>query len=102
MREKLLTTREVSQLLQLPEKEILDMAHANLIPHFRVAGEYLRFKKEDIARVRETLKNKYSLPDNQGQQWEKIQDFFYFNGFYLICAGVIVFLLWFIFKDVIA
>ena len=45
MREKLLTTREVSKVLGLPEKDIIDLANSNLMPHFKVAGEFLRFRR---------------------------------------------------------
>ena len=32
------------------EKEVIDLAKANVIPHFKVAGEFFRFNKEDILK----------------------------------------------------
>ena len=46
MQEKLFTTREVSHTLGISEKDVIDLANKNLIPHFKVAGELLRFRKE--------------------------------------------------------
>ena len=46
MGEKLLTTREVSKILDISEKDVIELTQANKIPHFKVAGEFLRFKKK--------------------------------------------------------
>ncbi|MBU0693557.1 MAG: helix-turn-helix domain-containing protein [Candidatus Omnitrophica bacterium] len=100
MKEKLLTTREVSQILEISEKDIIDLANANLLPCFKVAGEFLRFKKEDVARIKETIRKKYNLGAGIYQRRERIRDFFYFNNFYIICTAIIIFFLWIIFKGI--
>ena len=99
MKEKLLTTREVSKILGLSEQEIIDLASANLLPSFRVAGEFLRFRKEEIFKVKETIKNKYNLPEKKHKLRDTFREFVYFNDFYIVSAAVIVVLLWTIFKD---
>lgn len=99
MKEKLLTTREVSQILGLSEQDIIDLAKANLLPSFKVAGEFLRFRKEDILRVKETIKKKYNLPEIEYRTFERLREFIYFNDFYIISAAIIIALLWFVFKD---
>lgn len=99
MEEKLLTTREVSHILRISEKEVIDMANANLLPHFKVAGEFVRFKRKDILKVKETIKRKYNLPDRKHRKAERLREFIYFNDFYIVCTGIIIALLWVILKD---
>jgi hypothetical protein len=75
------------------------MANANLLPHFKVAGEFIRFKRKDILRFKETIKRKYNLPEKKYKRLERFKEFLYFNDFYIICTGIIIALLWIIFKD---
>jgi predicted DNA-binding transcriptional regulator AlpA len=100
MREKLLATREVSHILGISEKEIIDLANNNVIPHFKLAGEFLRFRREDILRIKPAIKKKYNLPEKKYHTIEKVKDFFYFNDFYIISAAIIIVLLWVIIKGV--
>ena len=94
MRERLLTTREVSQLLCISEKEVIDLANQGEIPAYRVGGEFLRFRREEILKIRTKFKKVSSY------SWrEKISDFFYFNDFYIISLVLISLLLWVIFKS---
>ena len=93
MRERLLTTREASQLLGISEKEIIELANQGKIPAYRVGGEFLRFRQEEILKI----KNKFK---KASYSWkEKISDFFYFNDFYIISLILISLLLWIIFKS---
>ncbi|UCC95100.1 MAG: helix-turn-helix domain-containing protein [Candidatus Omnitrophota bacterium] len=99
MKDKLLNTREVSHILGLSEKEIIDLANSGLIPHFQLGGEFLRFKREDILKIKEDIKKKYSLPYVKSHRKEKIKEFFYFNDFYIVATVVIIVLIWIIIKD---
>ncbi len=99
MKEKLIATREVSQILGILEKEVIDMAEAKLIPHFKVAGEFLRFKKEDVLRVKPKIKKMYNLPEKKIRYIEELREFIYFNDFYIISITIIVVLIWVILKD---
>ena len=99
MREKLLSTREVSHILGISEKDIIELADANLLPHFKVAGEFLRFRRDDILKVKETIKKKYSLPHKKFHRKERFRDFIYFNDFYIVSTALIIALLWIILKD---
>lgn len=101
MQEKLFTTREVSHTLGISEKDVIDLANKNLIPHFKVAGEFLRFRKEDILRIKPAIKKKYSLPEKNYRSLEKVREFIYFNDFYLVSAVIVIFLLWIIIKDLV-
>jgi excisionase family DNA binding protein len=101
MSEKLLTTREASHVLGISEKDIINLANSNLIPHFKVAGEFLRFKRDDVLRVRPAIKKKYNIPDKKYHRLERIKEFLYFNDFYIVSLALIIFLLWIIIKDII-
>jgi len=102
MREKLFTTREVSHTLGIPEKDVIELANKNLIPHFKVAGEFLRFKKEDILRIKPVIKKKYNIPEKKGRSLERAREFVYFNDFYLVSVMAIIILLWVILNDLAA
>jgi excisionase family DNA binding protein len=101
MREKLLTTREASQILGISEKEIIDFASSGLIPHFKIGGEFLRFRREDILKVKEEIRRKYNLSLKKYTWRDKIKDFFYFNDFYIVSFLIILILTWIIFKDIL-
>ncbi len=84
--EKLLTIREVSTMLGIPEKEVMDLSDSGTIPAYKIGGVYLRFKRQEIeiyrrkikpAQHKEPVENKYALRD-------RISDFFYFNDFYIL------------------
>ncbi|MFO8052530.1 MAG: helix-turn-helix domain-containing protein [Candidatus Omnitrophota bacterium] len=99
MRSKLMTTREVSHELGLSEKEVIQLAQDNNIPHFRIGGEFLRFKKEDIIKIKPKIKKKYGLSENSRSLKNRAKEFLYFNDFYIGSIIVIVALLWLIIKD---
>lgn len=92
--EKLLTVREVSLLLHVSEKEVMDLAETGVIPAYKVGGVYIRFKKEQVeeywrsprphSHKKEFIKN-VSFRD-------KLSDFLYFYDFYIF-AGVLIILL---------
>lgn len=97
MNQKLLTTREVSLILQIPEKEVIELAGAGIIPHVKLAGEFLRFKKEEVLGIKETIKKKYNIPEKKTRHFEQIREFFYFYDFYIIIVLLSLALLWVIF-----
>ncbi len=101
MKEKLLTTREVSRILGIPEGEIINLSGSKLIPHFKVGGKFLRFRREDIVKIKPAIKKKYHLPLENNQRAEKIKDFLYFNDFYIISSAIILVLIWIIVKDIL-
>ena len=96
MSEKLLTIREVAYLLGISEKEVIDLSDRGVIPAYKVAGVYLRFKKDQIEQYKFRRKDKsfqrvYTFRDG-------LHDFFYFYDFYIISVVLIVILFWIIVK----
>jgi excisionase family DNA binding protein len=100
MKDKLLGTREVSQILGISEKEIIELANSRMIPHFRLGGEFLRFKKDDVLRIKPAIKKRYNLPEKKRNRFEQLREFFYFNDFYIVATAIILVLLWIIIKDI--
>jgi len=101
MQEKLLTTREASRALGISEKEIIDLAESDAIGHFKVAGEFLRFRKEDVLKARAAVKKKYNLPEKKHLRMARVKEFFYFNDFYIASAVIVAILLWIIIKGIV-
>ena len=99
MREKLLTTREASQLLNISEQDIIDLTHLGKIPHFKVAGEFLRFRKDDIFKLKREIQKRFDIHREIPPLAERMQEFLYFNDFYILSTIIIMMLLWVIFKS---
>ena len=96
MREKLLTTREVSQILGISEKEVIELANQGKIPSYRIAGEFLRFEKKEIFKIKNELRKTQARVS-----WrERVADFFYFNDFYILSLIIILLLVWIILKGI--
>jgi len=93
--EKLLTIRDVSLILGISEKEVLDLAESGTIPAYKIGGLYLRFKKEQIEDYKKSIKYSPSKADTPAGYplRDKLRDFFYFNDFYILTVLIIILLL---------
>jgi len=125
MSEKLLTIKEISSYLNMSEGQIRKLVDEGVMPAYRIGGSFLRFRKEQIDAIKDEIAQislmplKYKLPEKKDdgkmtpetcyvakQDIEEskesisdvIYDFFYFNDFYIICAAIIGFILFMIFK----
>ncbi|MFA6358206.1 MAG: helix-turn-helix domain-containing protein [Candidatus Omnitrophota bacterium] len=100
LEEKMLTVRDVSMLLGVPEKEVLDLAETGTIPGYKVGGLYLRFKKEQVEQYRKNqshLHPKAAKLESAGVK-NRIHDFFYFNDFYIFAVIFIILLSYLLFR----
>ena len=98
--EKMLTVRDVSIILEVSEKDVLDLAEKGEIPGYKIGGVYLRFKKEQVEQYKKNhhhLHPAAALKDQVGAP-DAIHDFFYFNDFYIVAVIVIALLLYAIFR----
>lgn len=96
IREKLLTLKEVADFLGFTEEEVKDFVTRGKISAYKLGGELLRFKKDEIEALREKIeiskrRVKYSFRD-------RIKDFVYFNNFYFFAAILIAILLFIILR----
>jgi len=98
--EKLLTVREVSVILGVFEKDVLDLAEKGIIPAYKIGGLYLRFKKDQVEQYRKT--HHHAHPEVQAKESgmfaDTIHDFFYFNNFYIFATLFIILLGFFIYR----
>jgi len=120
MSEKLLTLHELSEYLGLKEERVIDLVDKKIITAYKLGGELLRFRKEqidairaeidsrvnelgamtagDIKRVRKE-KLKMSLESvGKNDLKDAVSDFLYFNDFYIFSGIVLVILMIIIFK----
>ncbi|MEW6100849.1 MAG: helix-turn-helix domain-containing protein [Candidatus Omnitrophota bacterium] len=98
--EKLLTVREVSHILGISEKEVVDFAEKGAIPAYKIGGVYLRFKKDQIQGFKKTAPtfSTKRQPQEPHSFKDRLSDFLYFNDFYIISILIISALLTVIFK----
>lgn len=106
--DKLLTAKQVSEELGMPEQEIIDLVEKGIIPAYKIGGVYLRFKPEQIEEARRKVsrkvkarKHKQVLQQDKTDKAgfiEALQDFFYFNGFYILALLIIMVMLFIIFR----
>ncbi len=97
--EKLLTVREVSLFLGISEKDVMDLAQAGKVPAYKVGGVYLRFKRDQVEKYQKSNvapTHEIYNPKQQSFQ-EKVNDFFYFNDFYILSAVLILLIVFIIF-----
>jgi excisionase family DNA binding protein len=96
--EKLLTVRDVSLILGVSEKEVLDLAESGLLPAYKVGGVYLRFKRDQVEDyLRRKKQANPAIPEKKISIKDNLSDFLYFNDFYILAILIIGFLLFIIF-----
>jgi excisionase family DNA binding protein len=92
--EKMLTVRDVSIMLGVSEKDVLDLTEKGTLPGYKVGGVYLRFKQEQVEQYKKDqnhLKPAAAKEETEDLR-SKIQDFFYFNDFYIFALILIILL----------
>ncbi len=96
--EKLVTIREAAAILNISEREVIDLAESGKIPAYKIGGVYLRFKREQLEEVKRNLHltGIKHYPQNKYSFGEKISDFFYFNDFYILSVILIAVIFLFI------
>lgn len=94
MAEKLLTIRDVSSILGISEKEVIERSERGEIPAYKVGGVYLRFQKDQVERLTHVSRRQKADAHSSGYSaGERLRDFFYFYDFYILSAILIVVLL---------
>ena len=88
--EKLLTPEETARRLGLKTEEVEDLILAGKLPSFRLAGNLLRFRLQDVERI--CLQRQPGKRPRRAASSliERVSDFFYFNSFYLIAFLILL------------
>ncbi len=104
----LITIRDVSIMLGITEKEVVDLAESGAIPAYKIAGVYLRFKREQIEEFKKSFKPSAGLSRKGRPSFgfssrdyplkDRVSDFFYFNDFYILAAIFVLLALVFILR----
>ena len=108
--EKLLSLKAAAEYLGITEKRLKELSDHGVIPAYRIAGIYLRFKKSQLGK----LKGKMSNIQNQYSQYQqtrssftkdadytikdRLKDFWLFYDFYIISILLITGILFIIFR----
>lgn len=115
MPEKLMTLQELSGYLGISEEKINALVDGKVISAYKIGGELLRFRKDQIDAIRSEIDSRVTESDritsseirkkvkerfkalNTGN-WDdafadKVADFLYFNDFYILSGLLIVVLL---------
>jgi excisionase family DNA binding protein len=118
MPEKLLTVVELAEYLGVKEEKVQQLVDCKAISAYKIGGELLRFRKEQIdamraeidsriteedrvvvSEARKMVKERHQGAGAAGNSFpDKIADFLYFNDFYIVSAVLVVILLVVIFK----
>lgn len=98
--EKLLTIREVALILNITEKEVIELAENQVVPAYRIGGVYLRFKHQQIEEYKRKIKPLVSQnnPSKGNSFKDKIIDFIYFNDFYILSVLIVAVIVIILFK----
>ena len=98
MADQFISVRETAQTLRTTEKKVMDLIDGGHLHAYKIAGQFLRLKKSEVA----TILSSGTVTQDAGQYQysfsERLKDFFYFNDLYLVAAGIILFLLYVIFR----
>ena len=113
MAEKLLTTQQAAEVLGMTEPQVEQLVLEGRLIAYRVGGKYLRFRPEQVERLRQHLANPparaatptFTLgpaPSDVAEltyTWgERLRDFLYFNDFYLVSLALLLVVLYAIFR----
>ena len=105
MTEKLLTLKDAAKLLGISPEEMEQWVQEGRLPAFQIGGQFLRFRRAEIERFRRERilpPGPQTSPADQTTEhytfFDILQDFFYFNDFYLTCLFFAALALWAIFS----
>jgi len=122
MPEKLLTLEELSSYLGISEAKIVALMDEGVLSAYKIGGEFLRFRKEQIDAVyseimssvqdsdkvvkndvRNKVKERLNMvrEHRRGSFAETFADFFYFYDFYIISFLIIGVLVYFIYRSLL-
>ena len=85
-----ISVRETAQILGVSERKVMDMIESKELQAYKIANQFLRLKRSEVSSLRRS-----GSVENENVQYhytarERIQDFFYYNDFYLIAILLIL------------
>ncbi|MCX5680806.1 MAG: helix-turn-helix domain-containing protein [Candidatus Omnitrophica bacterium] len=97
MSDQFVSVREAAQLLKVSEKKIMQLSETGKLQSYRIADQFVRFKRNDVLGARNDGTVTAENIHYDYTPGERMKDFLYFNDFYIISAGIMIFFLYIIF-----
>ena len=97
MADQFISVREAAQSLGVSEKKIMDLVEESQLQAYKIAGQFLRLKRSEVLNLQTNGSVVQEIVQYPYTPGEKLRDFFYFNDFYILSLGIVVFLLYLIF-----
>ncbi|HCM42212.1 MAG TPA: hypothetical protein DIS66_02720 [Candidatus Omnitrophica bacterium] len=89
----LLSPEETKQFLRITADDLDGFVKSGKLQAYKISGQYLRFRKEDVLHLKETTFKDRENPFKQNTFLGRVRDFWKFNNFYilgvLIAAGLL-------------
>lgn len=85
---KYISQEEAAHLLRLRQSDLDELVSRGELASYKLGGKYIRFKKEDVERLKAEI-----LLKRRGSVFERIQDFLYFNSFYIAAIIIVALML---------
>jgi excisionase family DNA binding protein len=103
--ETLLNEKEAAEFLGITEDYLNRMIAYKLIPAYKIAGKFLRFKKEELATLKDMLKENAGFEDerifskefSEVKGFERVKEILRANDVYLVIAVVLFLILGYMF-----
>lgn len=110
--DRLLTPQEAADYLGIDIKKFESLVKENKIPHYKIAGKFIRFSEQELSKFKAKLLRgkleRTEATEREGPTGSKpsidkldyktrIVEFLKFNDFYILSSIIIIILLYYIF-----
>lgn len=80
----LLSPEETKQFLRISADDLDGFVKSGKLQAYKISGQYLRFRKEDVLHLKDTVFKNREHPVKENTFWGRLRDFWKFNNFYII------------------
>ena len=89
--EKLWTTAEAAQCLGINDADVEELVRQGQLTGYRLGGKFLRFRPDQVTALKGQLRVRPNanagVARRSGSWFHALQDFLYFNDFYIVSAS---------------
>lgn len=80
----LLSPEETRQFLRISSEDLDGFVKNGKLQAYKISGQYLRFRKDDVLHLKDTVFANRENPVKQNTGWGRVRDFWKFNNFYIL------------------
>lgn len=95
----MLTLEEVKDYLEVDQHSIEKFIRQEKLRAYRIGGEYLRFRKEDVLNLQQEILPAGKLRKPSQTFFSRVSDFWRFNNIYLLAVILLVLLTFFVVQE---